>query len=106
MGGPNPTLNIVEGCLGEDEGLEWDTSDLREIPEEMEDWGGWNSPEEYEENWLLPAPSEIYYSDDSLGYETNTEQYSEDLQLMLQRTPGRYQSTWIQGSLPREEMRL
>ena len=141
MGYLSPTLNIVEGCLGGNEGLEWDTSDLKEIPEEMEDWGsGWNNPEEYDENWILtapcevygsdksyleydtdpeeyfnnpeeydenwiwPTPCEIYYSEESsLEYETDPEEYFDELQLVLQRTPYRYQSTWIPGNSPMEE---
>ena len=106
---PNLTLNIVEGYFGGDEGMEWDVSDLQEIPEEFEDWGdSWNSPPRYENrNWLYSTPNYEDHSDEcSPGNESDPEEYLEELQAVLQRTPYRYQSTWILGNSPREEVQI
>ena len=87
--------------------MEWDVSDLQEIPEEFEDWGdSWNSPPRYENrNWLYSTPNYEDHSDErSPGNESDPEEYLEELQAVLQRTPYRYQSTWILGNSPREEV--
>ena len=107
----NPTLNIVEGYFERDEGcLEWDVSDLREIPEEWEDWDDvWSSPRGCSDrDGLFSTPNYEHYSDDddSRGNESDPEEYLEELQAVLRRTPYRYQSTWIPGNSPREELQI
>ena len=97
----NPTLNIIEGYF-EEEGLEWDISDLKEIPEEFEDWDdSWNSQQGCEDrNSLFSTPRYEGYSDEcSPGNESDPEEYLEELQLVL-RTPFRYQNTWVAGNSP------
>ena len=97
----NPTLNIIEGYV-EEEGLEWDISDLREIPEEFEDWGdSWNSPPKYEDrNSLFLTPRYDGCNDEcSPGNESDPDESLEELQLVLQ-TPFRYQNTWVAGNSP------
>ena len=100
---PDPTLNKVEGHFERDEDLEWDwdISDLREIPEEFQDWDDiWNSPQGCSDS-LFSTPSYEYYSEGSLGEESDPEEYLEELQAVLQRTPCRYKNTWVAGDSPR-----
>ena len=103
---PDPTLNKVEGHFERDEDLEWDwdISDLREIPEEFQDWDDiWNSPQGCSDS-LFSTPNYEHYSEGSLGEESDLEEYLEELQAVLHRTTHRYQSTWVALSSPGDEM--